>query len=352
MATTAEDGSIIASDGRILYYSWRRFVDDICLGDNCFICGRAEVETVFNREHILPNWMLHQFGLHNQDITLPNGTPHRYGIYTLPCCERCNGELSRVFETPLSAAFAGGFAGIDALLREEGSERLFVWMALIFLKLHLKDGRLREHRDRRLGDRMIGDQYIWENFHHLHALVRVDHTGAEVDDAVFGSLMVMELHAEGADGFSFDMASLTEAQALYLRLGDVALFAIFNDSCASLQGLRDMQEAITGPLNPLQAREFFAQLAACNLHLENRPCYSTQLGEGSDSVGIVAHLDPNGGPRFAEKDQLLVGSMKHKLLATWVDQIIAPPEVGDVTEALRTNRISLLFDNNGRFLSR
>lgn len=349
MATIADDGSIISSDGRTLYFSWQRFVDDICLGDNCFICGRGEAQTEFNREHILPNWLLNQFGLHAQTVTLPNGTPHRYGIYTLPCCVGCNTNLGGVFETPISDAFADGFAGVEAMLRKDGM-RLFIWMALIFLKLHLKDARLREHRDRRLGDGMIGDRYTWENFHHLHALVRVGHTGADIDCEVAGSLMVMALGDRGRDEVDFDMASLTEAQALYLRIGDVALFAVFNDSGASLQGIRDIQEAIDGPLDPFQAREFFAQLAACNLHLENRPSYSTQLGEDGDSVRIVAHLERNDGPRFAEKDQALVGSMKHSLLRPWIGQISAAPEVGDVEAAILANRVSLLFDSDGRFL--
>ena len=33
------DGSIIDQSGKVIYFSSKRFIDDICLGNCCFICG-------------------------------------------------------------------------------------------------------------------------------------------------------------------------------------------------------------------------------------------------------------------------------------------------------------------------
>ncbi|HWW12926.1 MAG TPA: hypothetical protein VN018_10425 [Brevundimonas sp.] len=346
-----QDGSIIARDGRTLFYSWPRFVTEICEGDHCFICGRSPQATAFNREHILPNWLLHQFNLHGKSITLPNGQEHRYGTYRLPCCVDCNLELGANFETPISTAVAQGFRGVDSLISREGPMRLFIWMALIFLKLHLKDGRLRMHLDQRLGEERIGDGYNWETFHHLHSLARSAHTQASIDNRVAGSLVVMELMDGGDPQVQFDFASVTAAQCLYLRLGDVAIFTVFDDAAASVMGLENLIARIDGPLAPLQAREFLAELAACNLHLENRPRFGTRVTDGAKpTVDIEVFTDPASGPRFSPKDDAVVGHFKYDLLKYWVGQISVSPDAGRPEDLLQANGLSLLFDDEGQFI--
>jgi hypothetical protein len=345
------DGSIVSQDNRTLFYSWRRFAQEICQGDNCFICGRSAREVRFNREHILPDWLLHQFHLHGKAVILPNGNEHRYGTYTLACCVDCNSDLGAEYEQPISEAVGSGSQGVQELINREGTGRLFIWMALIFLKLHLKDERLRMHLDPRLGAETIATDYEWENFHHLHCLVRSHYTAAHVDSRVLGSLVIMALTGPPEDDSAFDLASVTTGQALYLRLGEVALFAVFNDAGASLQGLSDLFSRIEGPLNPLQAREFVAELAACNLHLLNRPRFMTRVDRGPpEQVWIDAIIDPTSGPRFNAKDHALVGHIKYDVLKYWVNQM-RTSKGGDVAELLRSNAVSLLFDDDGQFIS-
>lgn len=73
-----QDGSIVASDGRVLFFSAERFAKDICEGNCCFICGADPADTAFNDEHILPNWLLRRYKLHALEIGLPNGRTLRY----------------------------------------------------------------------------------------------------------------------------------------------------------------------------------------------------------------------------------------------------------------------------------
>jgi hypothetical protein len=44
MWTKTHDGSIVDTSGRVIYFSTERFVNDICLGDCCFICGAKPSE--------------------------------------------------------------------------------------------------------------------------------------------------------------------------------------------------------------------------------------------------------------------------------------------------------------------
>lgn len=345
----AADGSVTNRQGRLQFCSWKRFVADICEGDHCFICDRTEAQVAFNREHILPNWLLRKFDLHGKTMTLPNRTRHPYGSYTLACCIDCNGELGRIFETPISEAFDKDFAGLLAFIERDGLDRLFQWLALIFLKLHLKDRRLRKHRNLSESDAPISETYEWPTFHHLHCLARAHHTGAAIGDHVLGSVILVQLEPD-PDEEAFDLASVTDAFTLFLRAGDIALFAVFNDGQACAGAIDPILDRIKGMLNPIQARELAAELAAANLHLENRPSYRTLMSDadGSD-LRIVSEVDP-AGPHFVDKDSDIVGFVKHFLLQHAVGNA-AGRTAQESTELLRENKLSFLFDDTGAFIS-
>jgi hypothetical protein len=342
------DRSVLDQDGRLVFCSPSRFVADICEGDHCFICGRDERDVDFNREHILPDWLLHQFDLHRNTMTLPNSERHPYGTYTVPCCIDCNTRLGQIFETSISNAFAKGYTGVEALVAREGPDRLFQWLALIFLKLHLKDCRLRKHLDRRLGDASISETYTWHHFHHIHCLARAHFTGAAIGDHVLGSLILMKLVPD-PDDEPFDLASVTDAYTLMLRADDLAVFAVFNDAIACVGAIDPILERITGPLNPLQARELAAELAAAKLHLENPPLFRSEMADGDGAeLQILADVEP-GGPRFLDKDPGTVGFVKHFLLQHALGNVSGRSREESV-DLIRRNRLSFLFDDEGVFI--
>ena len=74
MFLRTRDGSFLDEQGKVLYFSFERFVRDICEGDCCFICGTSPADRSFNDEHVLPNWVLRRYGLHRRAITLSNDT--------------------------------------------------------------------------------------------------------------------------------------------------------------------------------------------------------------------------------------------------------------------------------------
>jgi hypothetical protein len=342
------DKSVFGLDGRLLLCSVDRFVRDICHGDHCFVCGRSENQIRFNREHILPNWLLHQFTLHSKTVTLPNREQHSYGTYKLPCCVDCNQELSRTFETPISNAFAGGFAGVEALVAREGTTRLFLWLTLIFLKLHLKDRLLKKYLDSRLGKQPISETYEWETFHHIHCLARAHYTGEQLHDFVLGSFLMVQLVPDPEDE-PFDVVSVTDASTLFLRTDDIALYAVLNDGQACGRAIAPILDRITGPLNAMQARELAVELAAAKLHLENPPLFSTIMSDADGSeLQMIATLDP-AGPRFLDKDPGTVGFVKHFVFQHVLDRIEGRTRE-EAVALLKENRLSFLFDDKGDFM--
>ncbi|TMK46793.1 MAG: HNH endonuclease [Alphaproteobacteria bacterium] len=119
MWTREADGSVIdEATGKIIFFSTERFVNDICLGDCCFICGAKQGEKEFNNEHILPEWLLRRFNLFDRVITLTNGATVQYSRYTLPCCADCNSLMGDEIERPLSEAISGGLDALIELIKK------------------------------------------------------------------------------------------------------------------------------------------------------------------------------------------------------------------------------------------
>src|ERR1700752_770887 len=161
MWTVTDDGSVVDQTGRVLFFSTQRFIDDICLGDCCFICGAKPKDKAFNNEHILPDWVLRRYDLFARKITLPNGNTVRYDRYTVPCCVDCNSLMGREIEEPISKAVNAGPEEFANFIRHNGLH-IIRWMGLIYLKTHLKDRKYRVHLDKRKGEDKIADQYEWE----------------------------------------------------------------------------------------------------------------------------------------------------------------------------------------------
>ena len=153
------DGSIVDDQGKVLYFSVERFVRDICEGDCCFICGRDRSIIDFNEEHVLPDWVISRYGLIGKAINLPNGTTLRYDQYKVPCCVECNFRMGREIEAPIARLVEGEFDVLAHHIRRHGHLLLFLWIALIFLKTHLKDKVLRFNRDLRAPSNPISGLY-------------------------------------------------------------------------------------------------------------------------------------------------------------------------------------------------
>jgi hypothetical protein len=342
------DGSFLDEHGKVLYFSCERFVRDIAEGNCCFICGVAPAEKPFNNEHVLPNWILRRYGLHTRTITLPNETTFRYDQYTIPCCIDCNSLLGHHVEEPIRKLIEQGPDALHEHVRSGGALHIFVWLALIFLKIHLKDRTLRWHRDLRQADDRIGELYTWEDLHHLHTVARCFYTKCDVSGAALGSLLIMGAKRH-PDRENFDIADFSEAQSLLLRLDDIALYAVFNDSCGAIQGLMPKLDRITGDLNGPQVRELLAELAFVNLHLAERPIYHTLVDGHRGEYRIQATLPS----QFALKqmDKTVRGRLLDHAFRHSRGRIHVPGFTDEqVAEGILSGDWTFLFDNEGKFI--
>jgi hypothetical protein len=318
-----EDKTIEAANGRIYHYGWTRFVDEVCTGGHCFICGRTYDASAFNDEHVVPDWLLTRFRLHNSRLTLPNGTQRPYGQHKIPCCIDCNSLLGREIEQHIAMITGGDYSAFAAAIAWEYQFLPEQWLALVFLKLHLMDGRLRRTRDRRLkDDATISEGRIWEHFHHLHALVRSIHTGATVGPRVLGTLITFPIE-DPAGEKHFDLLTFTEDFTLYVRVGQIGMIHVIDDGGGVAEIMRDLRVRIgDGPFSPAQARELAARTAYGNRILLGRPSFFTQVSGDRSTIiirsahsGIIDHPFPQYDLRPGSQEEL------RELLVTALPQL-------------------------------
>ncbi len=345
-----KDDSIVDREDRVLYFSPERFERSICMGKSCFICGSTRAQAKFNDEHVLPTWLLRRFGFFDRSIRLPNGTHVRYDRYKIPCCADCNARMGRDIETPVSELTSAGYNAVNAHVANGGGLSLFIWLALVFLKTHLRDGGFRMVRDRRRGNDPISSQYDWESLHHLHTVVRSFYSGTSVSAEVLGTLMILPAKAED-DEDRFEYADLYATQVALLRMDDFALLAVFNDSGACRNRLRRILRGATGPFLMPQLRELLVEAALANWQLKSRPQFRSQLDVERQTNQVATKLPSRW--RFNRCDLALRGRLMERVFEDLIRgrNIRGGEDEDQLRREMREGRTTFLFDNDGRFIT-
>jgi hypothetical protein len=310
------------------------------------MCGRARAQAAFNDEHVLPDWLLRKYELHSQKIVLPNGKGFPYGSYTIPCCEACNAKLGRTIEQPIRDILVEGRAATTRYLDQGGTLDVFRWLALIFLKTHLKDRALRLNVDLRLSGEPIASAYEWEQMHHIHSVVRSLIQPVIIREGVVGTLLHLPMVVESPE--PFDFADLYEAQTAMLRLGDQAFVVVFGDAGISEAYFDKKRTLLCGNLNALQLREVMAEVASLNMHLRERPHFKSAVDLRMEEHQILCDFPKDLSISW---DPALKGELLHYLIG----QLKNPPHLNGYNQEegmalIRQGKLTFLFDNEGCFI--
>jgi hypothetical protein len=168
-----------------------------------------------------------------------------------------------------------------------------------------------------------------------------------IDPRVYGSLFVWPA-TDAKDIDSFDFANLLPAASILIRIGSVIALAVLNDSGFVMQGLGDVLRKITGPMTILQSREVLAKFCHCNLSIEPRPQYHSNIDLWTGRYIIEANI-PEEITFFEQPRAEQYGD----IMAFFVRQILedtgADPHILDY---VREARYTFLFGEDGGFLAR
>ncbi len=340
-----EDGTIVDLEGNIRYFSINRFVKDIVNGDCCFICGAKPEEKSFNNEHVLPDWVLSRYGLHGEKIYLPNRSMFQYGKYVIPCCNECNSLMGNKIEKPISELTSRGYEAFSRYLKENGPWLIFTWLCLIFIKTHLKDRSFRFNLDRRQPDNKISDFFSWESFHHIHTIARSFYTNCEINSTVMGTLLIVPVKKLDT-GDNFDFGDVTYGKGILIRLDDICLISILDDSCFSANLYSDSMKKINGPLSTIQSREILARLSYINMNLKERPEYYSEFDQ-NNKYTITAEL-----PAMAEFEDTGTYKFGNILSMACLDifEKTKTPNKDFIIQKIKDGNFTFLFDKYGSFI--
>lgn len=257
---------------------------------HCFLCGIPFDPQSFNEEHVIPNWVQRACDLSTKEMTLPNGTRIRYPQYKIPCCIECNSYLANWLEKPIAQEFYKGPDSFSEYFATGGAWKIFLWMNLIFLKVHLKDLYLREDQDRRNPAGMLGDSYPWEELHHSHALLRAEKFGVKIaDTTVLGSMMCLHL-GNWTESEKFDYNDHLPSKTVHLRINDIALICVLDDACGTLNGLDGHLDNLPTNLSAIQMAELISEFQFVSLHLKYRPSYYTRVDASTGIAEIISEM--------------------------------------------------------------
>lgn len=338
------NNTVIDDDGKIIFFDKESFEDKIISKSHCFICGKSRETKEFNDEHIIPNWILRRYNLHDERITLPNSNSVAYRSYTVPCCVECNTLLSEEYETPISALINDGYQATKDYISINGPGLFFKWLSLIFFKVYLKTTQYRYELDFREDDSKISDYLFWESMHHINCIVRSVYTNVKIDCHVLGSFLMLPIKTDEIFG-EFDYADNFDGKGILLRLGDIAFISILNDSSASYQLFLEKLESINSSISPIQLREILSVLVYYNLSLKVRPEYFSEFEK--EKYLINAELPKN--IEMSEFDNSVFGEILYKntedIVAKMKDENKA-----EIIDSIKKGHYSFLFDNQGRFI--
>ncbi|APV50231.1 hypothetical protein BWI17_11350 [Betaproteobacteria bacterium GR16-43] len=306
---TLDDGTQIDGQGRVAFVSQTRFLEDVCRGDRCFACLASPSGKTFNAEHVLPNWILKRLRMHRLQMSGPHRR-HMYGEYRIQCCRQCNEFMGEALERPVSELFKGTLEQFAHFMMSTERWIVFQWLALVFLKVHLKDKDL-INRSLEIGDDAAMPGFDWIDLHHAYCVARAFASGATINLDVIGSIYILQLPAGSFEG-EFDYADITDAQTLLIRVGSLAIICVLNDACAVISALK-IPKVSWSTHADIQLRELCAIVASVNVRVKERPRFSTRFDLTRDE--FVMDVQRPGMVELASGDPEVLGSLMHWILA-------------------------------------
>jgi hypothetical protein len=168
-----------------------------------------------------------------------------------------------------------------------------------------------------------------------------------VDKDAIGSLLAISVRGQ-ASPEKFDYGDLYLAQTMVIRLDEMGMVAVFNDSGAAMSWFWQRLQKITGPLSELQLREIMVDFAYLNLSLKERPTYESECNINSEVCRITAN---RGSLDLTDSDLAMRGRLMHhafKDILPYLRHRNATNE--QVLEAVKAGKFTFLFDDHGKFI--
>ncbi|MDD3106461.1 MAG: hypothetical protein PHP65_01470 [Bacilli bacterium] len=181
----------------------------------CFLCNSSMDITL---EHVFPKWLQKQFNIHDQKVTLINGSSIKYSQITIPCCKKCNNQYLSVIENKVKKWIEGS-APIDELT-------IFKWMLKILYGLNFKETLLKNNIKDKNSKPLVTPGKVLSKFS-LRAMLLSIIDLVEFKAFVPYSIFIHEISNSSPDSFFyFDEPTQLVSS---MQLGKIAINCSFQD---------------------------------------------------------------------------------------------------------------------------
>lgn len=219
----------------------------------CFLCGKFLNKDNGTREHVIPRWLLGQFDLFDERLTLFNRTLIPYRQVTIPCCNECNSVYLSRIEAIMEAAIKRGADEV----RKINLMTVYVWMGKIFYGLLYRDlSLLASRQDPNAG--YLVEKEAMENFRALHSFLQAARMEIKFEGFFPGSIFIFDLDLpEGFPPFGYSDNPI--GMTICLRMGNVGIIACLKDNGMIYEGLEELyNKTVNNRLLPVQFDELCA----------------------------------------------------------------------------------------------
>lgn len=219
----------------------------------CFACGGPP--STGAGEHVIPKWLQKAYRLHDQKLTLLNGTLLPYRSLTVPCCADCNTGFLAGIERSAEIVFRSG-------MPSDGTDELVLarWLSKILIGILVKETALAFDRTNP-ADGPIIDAEALDELRHCHYVMQSARKKTRFDclHSVYPFSFFAYRICESRTS-DFDLSTNIIGQSIAMRVGQLGVVFV-NDGGLQMEVGPQGPFALAGSvLSPVQFKEMSARI--------------------------------------------------------------------------------------------
>lgn len=224
--------------------------------NRCFLCGQYLDSNNRSDEHIFPKWLLNEFNLWDDQLTLPNKTCIQYKNLTIPCCKVCNTTHLSTLENYIKMKY---YEGYDSFKKID-EFKLFLWLNKIFYGLLFKDTLLPLKRQKQNEKKIIPPELL-EKYCTTHLFLQGTRTSMNFSGLKPWSIFIFNTKKSNNIRNNFDYLDDLITSTFAIRMGEISVVAVLQDNEEQAHILKDtiiMLQKVK--LHPIQIKELFCRV--------------------------------------------------------------------------------------------
>lgn len=248
--------------------------------ERCFLCGKKL--NIKTNEHVFPKWLLDEFDLWDQKITLLNRTKITYRQLRIPCCKKCNNVYLSKIEKRVKKKY---FEGFESFLKTK-ELLIYQWVGKIFYGLLFRElSLLIDQSTPEKGN--ITSSEILEKFKTLHGFLQSIRTAFKFENFKPWSIFILNLQIDNKLS-KFDYHDSLFLLTFSIRMGNIGIIACLGDNGAQKDIFQNYWKKIQKiKLHPIQFDELYAKVTYKSSLMNRTPKYITIMPENEDGLTSV-----------------------------------------------------------------